>query len=80
MRLAPAARIVSSPAWSSTLSAPDRVSICLEWKTDYGQRYVGGTISNGASTWNGSSWVQSSPSTPGHWEQYPTGQTCVRYG
>lgn len=53
---------------------------CLEWKTNYSQRYVPGTASNGASYWNGSSWVQSSPGTPGHYEQVPTGQTCVRSG
>jgi hypothetical protein len=64
---------------SDTETAPQSQT-CLEWKTNYSQRYVPGTMSNGASTWNGSSWVQTSPGAPGHWEQIPTGQTCVRTG
>ncbi len=53
---------------------------CLEWKTSYSQQYVAGTPALGGSSWDGSRWVQNSPGTPGHWEQFPTGQTCVREG
>lgn len=53
---------------------------CLEWKTNYTQKWVSsGLGALGGSTWNGSGWVQNSPQT-GHWEQIPTGQTCVRWG
>ena len=47
---------------------------CLQWTTNYAQRHVGGS---GGSSWDGTRWVQSNP---GRWEQYPTGQTCVRWG
>lgn len=59
---------------SPTTVSTQQPKTCLQWKTNYTQRYVNGPdtgFQNGTGI---------APMASGHWEQVPSGQTCVRYG
>jgi len=62
---------------SDTEGYSEQPKTCLEWRTNYKSQYVGGAgLQQGYDQFGQS--VLTSP--PGHWEQVPSGQTCVRYG
>jgi hypothetical protein len=64
-----------SDGYSDTEGSSEEPTTCLEWKTNYRQEYVRdfASLGDGLRATNGMG-------SPGHWEQIPTGQTCVRRG
>ena len=65
----------SSSTPTTTATSHGQLTTCLQWRTDYTQKYVGGGLQRGTDQYG-----QGVLEDHGRWEQVPSGQTCVRRG